>query len=164
MSKTIGDKQKWMLALAYRHEQDEGEPTPITQLNTAFFSYSNRIDTDAWQGRKAALAKSELFQTRRAVRALIKRGLMEEAGTVVHQTGGSDYAGPGRYNPKGYSRICKAYRLTEAGRVVGKAEDEASAARLKAMEDANPKLKRSGERIRAATGKLDGEPPAGALS
>ena len=77
----LGDKQKWLLSLAYRHEKEYGgDPTPITRLNSAFLSYSNCLDTDT---RWSALAKSELFQSRRAVQELVRRGLMEEAGTAI---------------------------------------------------------------------------------
>jgi len=80
---------------------------------------------------------------------------MEEAGTAVSKTGGRDYAGPGRYNPKGYTRVCKTYRLTDAGRVIGKAEDEAIKASMKATGEANPKLKEIAERAQTAMAKLE---------
>jgi hypothetical protein len=153
MSGGLSDKQKWLLALAFDYEErHDGEPAPIAGvLDTAFFSYSNRLDTDAWKGRESALRKSELFQTRRAIQALIRRGLMDEVGRMTSQTGGPDYAGPGRYNPKGYTRLCKTYRLTNAGRVIGKAEDEAIKARVKATEEANPKLKETAQAAKQAT-------------
>ena len=99
MSRNVGDRQKLMLAQAYRHEQrHDGEPAPIAQvLDDAFVSYSNRFDTDKYKGRWGALYKSERFQTRRAIRALIKRGLMEEAGTAISHTGGDIHANSGRY-------------------------------------------------------------------
>jgi hypothetical protein len=125
MSRDLGGRQKWLLAWALDYENRHGgEPAPITQLNEAFYSYKKRIDTDAYEGRGATLAKRELFQTQRAIQALIKRGLMEETGTaVVHSGPGSNGdrdQGPSRYHPKGYTRVCKTYRLTDAGRVVGK--------------------------------------------
>ena len=173
MSGDLGEKQKWLLALAFRHEQrHDGAPAPITRLSEAFFSYSNRIDTDAYVWREAALAKRELFQTRRAIRALIKRGLMEEAGTAVVRsgmgagTGGGDQ-GPGRYYLKRYTRVCKTYRLTDAGREIGKAEDEAVHANVLAMDEANPELKEIAGRAtqhwrRWETDRLNGAPPAAA--
>ena len=148
MSGSLGDKQKAMLARAYRHEQrHDGEPSPIAQvLDEAFVSYSNRFDTDKYEGRWSVLDKSERFQTRRAIRALIKRGLMEEAGTAVSHTGGDTHTNTGCYCPKGYTRVCKTYRLTDAGRAIGKAEDKAIKASLRATEEANPKLKEIAER------------------
>jgi hypothetical protein len=124
MSGSLGDKQKAMLARAYRHEQRHGgEPSPIADvLDGAFVSYSNRFDTDKYRGRWGALNKFERLQARRAIRALIMRGLMEEAGTAISHTGGDAHVNSGRYCPKGYTRVCKTYRLTEAGRVLGKAE------------------------------------------
>jgi hypothetical protein len=155
MSRSLGDKQKRMLARAYDHEQRHGgEPSPIAQvLDEAFVSYSNRFDTDKYAGRWRVLDKSERFQARRAIRALINRGLMAEAGTAISRTGGDTHVNSGRYCPKGYTRVCKTYRLTEAGRAIGKAEDEATEARLRAMEEANPKLKERAGRINAALEK-----------
>ena len=143
MSRSLDDKQKAMLARAYRHEQrHDGEPSPIADvLDGAFVSYSNRFDTDKYRGRWGALDKFERLQARRAIRALITRGLMEEVGTAISHTGGDAHVNSGRYCPKGYTRVCKTYRLTKAGRAIGKAEHEASAARMKAREEANPRLK-----------------------
>jgi hypothetical protein len=156
MSGSLGDKQKRMLARAYDHEQRHGgEPSPIAQvLDEAFVSYSNRFDTDKYAGRWRVLDKSERFQARRAIRALINRGLMAEAGTAVSRTGGDAHVNSGRYCPKGYTRVCKTYRLTKAGRAIGKVEDEASAARLRAMEEADPKLKQIAKRAKAALANL----------
>jgi hypothetical protein len=155
MSRSLGDKQKRMLARAYDHEQRHGgEPSPIAQvLDEAFVSYSNRFDTDKYAGRWRVLDKSERFQARRAIRALINRGLMAEAGTAISRTGGDTHVNSGRYCPKGYTRVCKTYRLTKAGRVIGKAEDEAIEASLRAMEAANPKLKEIAKRVEAALTK-----------
>ena len=140
MSRDLSDKQKWLLALAFRHEERHGgELAPIAGvLDTAFFRYSNRLDTDTSEGRESALRKSELFQTRRAIRALIRRGLMEEAGTTVSPHSGEH----------GYTRVCKTYRLTETGQVIGKAEDEAISA---SIEEANPKLREAALAAKQAT-------------
>jgi hypothetical protein len=157
MSRSLGEKQKAMLARAYSHEQRHGgEPSPIAEVLTdAFVSYRNRFDTDKHSGRWGALYKSERLQTRRAIRALIERGLMAEARTVISHTGGDAHVNSGRYCPKGYTRICKTYLLTKAGRVLGKAEDEAVKARLRAMEEANPELKEITERANAALANLE---------
>ena len=66
---------------------------------------------------------------------------MEEAGTAVSETGGDTQFSSGRYCPKGYTRVCKTYRLTESGRIIGKAEDKAIKASVKATEEANPELR-----------------------
>ena len=100
-----------------------------------------------------ALHKFEQLQARRAIRALIKRGLMTEAGTAISHTGGDTHVNSGRYYPKGYTRICKTYRLTDAGHVIGKAEDKAIEASVRAMEEANPKLKALAKRVEAALTK-----------
>ena len=140
-----------MLARAYRHEQRHGgEPSPIADvLDGAFVSYSNRFDTDKYRGRWGALDRFERLQARRAIRALIKRGLMAEAGTAISHTGGDTHTNTGCYRPKGYTRVCKTYRLTKAGRVLGKAEHEA---RLR--EQANLKLKKIAGRANAALAKM----------
>ena len=153
MSKDLGEKQKWMLALAYGHEQrHDGAPIPIAEgLDEAFYDYDrgeySRSDR-----------KSQAYQTRRAVAALIKRGLMEEAGTAISKTGG-DSGGDGyegKYYPKGYTRTCKTYQLTDAGRVIGKAEDESTHARMLATEAANPELKEHAANARAALDRWAG--------
>jgi hypothetical protein len=132
------------LARAYSYaERHGGDPAPITKLSEVFFDY----DRDDFY--LSSVKRSQHFQTRRLIQALIRRGLMEEAGTWISQTGGD----AGRYCPKGYTRVCKTYRLTEAGRAIGKAEDEATEARLRAMEEANPKLKERAGRINAALEK-----------
>ena len=80
---------------------------------------------------------------------------MEEAGTTISpRSGEHGHAGPGRYYPKGYTRVCKTYRLTDAGRVTGKAEDGAIEASVSAIEEANPSLKEAAERARAALAKM----------
>lgn len=148
-TKGLSDKQKWALALAYSYpERHGGEPAPITHLSEVFFDYDRK---DYYL---SSVKRSQHFQTRRLIQALIKRGLMKEAGTATHQTGGPDYAGPGRYNPKGYTRVCKTYRLTDAGRVIGKAEHEATRASVRATEEANPELKEIAERAHAALAKM----------
>jgi hypothetical protein len=122
-TKGLSNKQKWALALAYSYaEHHDGEPAPITHLSEVFFDY----DADF---HLSSVKRSQHFQTRRLIQALIRRGLMEEAGTAVNDSmlnpslDGSQ--GPGRYHLKGYTRVCKTYRLTDAGRVIGKAESEA---------------------------------------
>ena len=84
---------------------------------------------------------------------------MEEAGTAIHSDAGysmwSGGCGPGRYHCKGYTRVCKTYRLTDAGRAIGKAEDEATAASVRAIEEASPKLRQTAERIQAALAKTE---------
>jgi hypothetical protein len=154
MTKNLSDKQKWALALAYSYEQrHDGEPAPITYLNTVFWSDDRYYAAcDAWM--QARYAKSLLFQTRRLLQALIKRGLMEEAGTTIHHSGGDTHTNSGLYCPKGYTRACKTYRPTDAGRVIGKAEDEAIKASVREIEEANPRLKEIAERAKAAMEKL----------
>ena len=149
MSRGLSDKQKWMLALAYSYaERHGGDPAPITKLSEVFFDY----DRDDFY--LSSVKRSQHFQTRRAIQALIRRGLMEEAGTAISQTGGDTQFSSGLYCPKGYTRVCKTYRLTDAGRVIGKADHEAIEARVKATEEANPKLKEAAERAQAALAKM----------
>jgi hypothetical protein len=154
MSKDLGQKQKWMLSLAYAHEQrHDGAAIPIANgLDEAFFDY----DREDFYLR--SVKKSQAYQTRRAVAALIGRSLMVEAGTAVSETGRGEpfagHAGPGRYYPKGYERICKTYALTDAGRVIGKAEHEATHAQMLAIEAANPQLEESAAKARAALDKI----------
>jgi hypothetical protein len=152
-TKSLSDKQKWALALAYSYaERHGGEPAPITHLSEVFFDY----DRDDYY--LSSVKRLQHFQTRRLLQALIKRGLMEEAGTFVHSDAGystwSGDCGPGRYHRKGYTRVCKTYRLTDAGRMIGKAEDEAIKASVKATEEANPKLKEAVERVQATLAKI----------
>ena len=159
MSRNLSDKQKWALALAYSYaERHDGEPAPITELNEVFFNYTTGRD-DYYL---SSVKRSQHFQTRRLIQALIRRGLMQEAGTTVHdrRTDPSSMfnrgdQGPGRYHLKGYTRVCKTYRLTDAGRAIGKAEDEATAASVRAIEEASPELKQTGERIQAALAKTE---------
>jgi hypothetical protein len=151
MGRNLSDKQKWALALAYGHEQrHDGAPIPIADgLDEVFFGY-DREDFDL-----SSVKRSQLFQTRRLVQALIRRGLMEDAGTAVSpRSGEHGHNGPGRYYPKGYTRVCKTYRLSDAGRVIGKAEDEAIKAKVREIEEANPKLKETTERVHAALVKM----------
>jgi hypothetical protein len=42
--------------------------------------------------------------------------------------------------------VCKTYCLAQAGRVIGKTENEAIAASVRATEEANPELKKAAER------------------
>jgi hypothetical protein len=157
MSRNLSDKQKWALALAYSYPlRHGGEPAPITKLSEVFFDY----DRDDYY--LSSVKRSQHFQTRRLIQVLIRRGLMEEAGTTISQTGaGSNNdgdQGPGRYHRKGYVRVCKTYRLTEAGRVIGKAEAEATEARVRAVEETHPELKEAAERARAAMAKMGRDP------
>jgi hypothetical protein len=143
--------------LAYSYaERHGGDPTPITELSEVFFDY----DRDDYY--LSSVKRSQHFQTRRLIQALIRRGLMEEAGTAVndrrterHSMFNSGDQGPGHYHLKGYARVCKTYRLTDAGRLIGKAEDEAIKASVRAIEEANPKLKQTAERIQAALAKAE---------
>jgi hypothetical protein len=77
MTRGLSDNQKWALALAYDHEQrHDAEPAPIVEvLETVFFDY----DRDDFY--LSSVKRSQHFQTRRLIQALIRRGLMEEAGT-----------------------------------------------------------------------------------
>ena len=153
MSRNLSDKQKWALALAYSYaERHGGEPAPITELSEVFFDY----DRDDYY--LSSVKRSQLFQTRRLIQALIRRGLMEEAGTAIHSDAGyrcQAAAGPRALPLKGYTRVCKTYRLTDAGRAIGKAEDEATAASVRATEEASPKLSQTAERIQAALAKTE---------
>ena len=154
MSRNLSDKQKWALALAYSYaERHGGEPAPITELSEVFFDY------DRDDHCLSSVKRSQHFQTRRLIQALIHRGLMEEAGTAVNDRRtdpGSMFnrgdQGPGRYHLKGYARVCKTYRLTDAGRAIGKAEDEAIKA---SVEETSLELKQTGERIKAALSKVE---------
>jgi hypothetical protein len=151
MGRGLSDKQKWALALAYSYGQrHDGEPAPIAEeLDEVFLDY-NRDDYYL-----SSVRRSQLFQTRRLIQALIRRCLMEEAGTTVSpRSGEHGHAGPGRYYPKGYTRVCKTYRLTDAGRVIGKAKDEAIKASVRAIEEAHPDLKEAAERAHAALAKM----------
>ena len=147
----LSNKQKRALAVAYVYEQRyDGKPAPITELNEVFFDDDRFLRIfDTWA--EAGYNKSVLLQTRRLLQALIRRGLMEEAGTAISKSGCPEYAGPGRYNPKGYTRVCKTYRLTDVGRVIGKATRQA-------MEEANPRLKEIRVAIDTSVGsRLSGE-------
>ena len=140
MSRNLSDKQKWALALAYSYaERNGGEPAPITELSEVFFDY-DRGDYYLY-----SVKRSQLFQTRRLIQALIRRGLMEEAGTAIHSDAATAFwsggSAPVATTCKGYTRVRKTYRLTDAGRAIGKAEDEATAASVRATEEASPKLK-----------------------
>ena len=112
MSRDLSDKQKWLLALAYSHAQrHDGDPTPITKLSEVFFDDDRYLVAfDSWA--EARYAKSLLFQTRRLIQALIRRGLIEEgwrhaaarAGTALnfpvpassrHGRGGDEHVAAG---------------------------------------------------------------------
>jgi hypothetical protein len=129
----IGRSQKSILFFLHSHERRGENTTPITKLADAFWNYDLKYDT-------AAARKSLLFQTRRAINGLITRGLVEEAGTAVSKTPDTTYLRdcvvPGRYARKGYTRSCRTYHLTAAGRIVARrlyAEWEEEEARLNAM-------------------------------
>lgn len=79
-----------------------------------------------------------LVRARRAVKALVARGLLEDAGEVVSETPGDHFPVPGRYYPKGYSRACRAYRLTETGRMLAEQLKAQSDADYAAWRAANP--------------------------
>jgi hypothetical protein len=84
------------LALAYSYaERHGGDPAPITKLSEVFFDY----DRDDFY--LSSVKRSQPFQTRRLIQALIRRGLIEEAGTAISQTGGTQFSS-GLYYPKGW--------------------------------------------------------------
>jgi hypothetical protein len=92
----IGERQECVLLFALRHEG--GTDVPITALTEAC-----HVLADNPQGMYATrgdIDRAGLYRTRRAVIALIKRGLMEEAGTVISDPGSR--RGRGRYYPKNY--------------------------------------------------------------
>jgi hypothetical protein len=115
---SIGGRQRSILYLALHYKG--GSVVPITYLTEAFFHVlvDSPPDMYATSGDEHRAA---LFRTRRAVRALIERGLMEEAGITVSVTG--DHGRDGGRLYKGYTRTCRCYRLTEAGRAVAERED-----------------------------------------
>jgi hypothetical protein len=120
MAKGLSDNQKWALSIAYAHAlRNDGAATPITTLSEVFFDDDKYYDAFSDYG-EAAFNKSVLFQTRRMIQALIRRGLMEEAGTAISEI-------------RGYTRVCKAYALTDTGRPIGQAEHEAISASIAAM-------------------------------
>jgi hypothetical protein len=81
--------------------------------------------------------RAQLFRTRRVVRALIRRGLMEEAGTSVSETYDTNFM-TGQRIGKGYTRTCKAYRLTPAGRILAEKINADTRARVEAVDRASP--------------------------
>jgi hypothetical protein len=92
--------------------------SPITELTEIFWD-DDKGDDAFLNGETAAYNKSVAFRTRRAVKALIARGLLEDAGSAVNKTGGKrGEVVLGRYAKKGYTRTCRTYRLTPAGRVI----------------------------------------------
>jgi hypothetical protein len=150
----IGKRQESVLyfALLYEKGSRKGGPAvPITALTEAFFD----LPVDDWgsgfhipgEERRAAL-----FRTRRAVKALIARGLMEEAGTAVSVTG--DHGSDGGRHYKGYTRVCRAYRLTKAGRALTEKIEAEVEEQVKATKEARPELREIAESIKAAVSKL----------
>jgi hypothetical protein len=126
----VGKRQEGVLLIALRHEG--GTDVPITALTEAC-----HVLVDSPRGMYATrgdINRAALFRTQRAVKALIKRGLMEEVGTAISQA----YPGGHRDRglPKGYARPCTTYRLTEAGRAVAERIADEVAARVKAVEGA----------------------------
>jgi hypothetical protein len=89
------------LARAYSYaERHGGDPAPITKLSEVFFDDDRYFAAfDSWA--EARYSKSVLFQTRRAIQELVRRGLMEEAGSAISQTGGAQFSS-GLYYPKGW--------------------------------------------------------------
>ena len=84
------------MARAYSYaERHGGDPAPITKLSEVFFDY----DRDDFY--LSSVKRSQHFQTRRLIQALIRRGLIEEAGNAISQTGGTQFSS-GLYYPKGW--------------------------------------------------------------
>ncbi len=108
----------------YRDELGGEAATSITHLaGNHFVDYD-----DEGVERESDTPRMLLVRARRAVKALVARGLLEDAGEVVSKTPAETFPVPGRYYTKGYTRLCRAYRLTESGRVL--------AGRLKGVRDA----------------------------
>jgi hypothetical protein len=102
---------------------------------------------------------------RRGKTMALQLGALREAGApedkankaaeeLAGHSGGDSHHNSGMYCPKGYARVCKTYRLTEKGRPVAMQVTAEIRAELKAIEDANPKLREVAEKIRAAVSKL----------
>jgi hypothetical protein len=151
---SIGKRQRSVLFFALTHEKHEGKGkarVPITFLTEAFFhlfvdDWGSGFRTRGEEGRAA------LFRTRRAIKALIARGLMEEAGTTKNVTGNIGWDGGRHY--KGYTRVCRCYRLTAAGRVIAEKEDSEVKAEVRAIEEKNLELREIAEQIHASAEKL----------
>jgi hypothetical protein len=120
----------------------ERTPTPVTRLTDPFFDYDYPYEYDS------AYHRQLLFKADRALKGLIKRGLVEVAGTAINHSGGDTHHMSGRYCPKGYTRICTTYRLTDPGREVAARVAAETRAELAAAEAANPKLKEIAARLR----------------
>jgi hypothetical protein len=116
----LGKQQVVILTLAAQMET-RGKVVSIADLAGVFMDWDGERENNG-----AATRKSELFQARRAVKALVARGLMEPAGTVESRSGDPDFFNtffavsmPGCRVRKGYARVTRAYRLTAAGRAIG---------------------------------------------
>ena len=109
----LGERQDYILHIAIWYEAAHGPyaSVPITKLTEAFWNH----DFDGWENL-AAYKRSLLAHARRAVKALVARGLMEADGWAESHTGGGHNVAPGHYRPMGYTRECRSYCLTDAGR------------------------------------------------
>jgi hypothetical protein len=85
-----------------------------SSLADKVFYNAERFDALKW-GEDRQFHKSNLFQARRALNALIRRGLVQDAGTLSHET--HPFLGIGGH----YSRTNRAFTLTDAGLAMAKA-------------------------------------------
>ena len=128
---TLGNRQRDILCIALQHQgESSGGRVAITQLaEGAFVDVTHGLNL-AGPEFDAAARKAVLFRTRVAVKSLVAHGLLEPAGEMVSYSGGDDCGNPGHYCRKGYTRACKAYRLTAAGRAIAEPMMAEQAAQL----------------------------------
>jgi hypothetical protein len=144
----IGKRQESVLLFAVKHEN--GTDVPITALTEAFHVFVDR--PQGMYATRGDINPAALFRTRRAVKRLIERGLMEEAGTAISE---SDPGGHrGRRLPKGYARDCQTYRLTQAGRAIAEKIDTDVKERMEATR-LSPEKRASEANLEAARRLLD---------
>lgn len=128
----LGESQAGLLFLMYlAHERNE-RPQAVAELAS-----SEDANDKAWDDpiEYRMLMNRARSVTRRALKAMQAKGLVEPAGTkTVHSNQKVDVLNDrvtvwlGQYVPKGYTRESATWQLTEKGLIVAKSEYDATIA------------------------------------
>jgi hypothetical protein len=109
MAGKIGEKQEQLLYELYDDKTGERRVLPTWRLGDVFYD-EEHSEAVKW-GEDRLYNKSLLFQARRALNALIRRGLVQDAGTLFHEV-----------HPLlgGHPRTNRTFTLTDTGMAMAK--------------------------------------------